>query len=100
MPILNTIRQLLEHRHPDARIDVDYTQQDQGACTRMFTDGWLDRVFGPAGGHQHLLHHWEGQVSYTRLSDLERFLADTPLHGIIDGRRTTYARALRAIFLT
>jgi fatty acid desaturase len=99
MPILNTIRQLLEHRHPGARLDVDYRTVDQGACTRMFSDGWLDRAFGPAGGHQHLLHHWEGQVSYTRLGDLERFLLDTPLRPVIDRRRTTYAQALASLFM-
>lgn len=99
MPILNTIRQLLEHRHPGARLDVDYRTVDQGACTRMFSDGWLDRAFGPAGGHQHLLHHWEGQVSYTRLGDLERFMLDTPLRAVIDRRRTTYAQALASLFM-
>jgi fatty acid desaturase len=99
MPILNTNRQLLEHRHPAARLDVDYSTIDQGACTRMFSDGWLDRAFGPAGGHQHLLHHWEGQVSYTRLADLERFLLDTPLRPVIDRRRTTYAQALASLFM-
>jgi fatty acid desaturase len=99
MPILNTIRQLLEHRHPHASVDADYTKIDQGACTRMFSNGRIDRAFGPAGGHQHLLHHWEAQVSYTRLADLERFLEDTPLRRVIGRRRTTYAGALRSLFV-
>jgi fatty acid desaturase len=92
-PVLNTIRQVLEHRSPDARSDVDYTTMDQGACTRLFGAGWLDSLFGSAGANRHLLHHWEPQVSYTRLADLERFLADTPARMIMERRRTTYLKA-------
>lgn len=98
MPLLNTIRQVVEHRADSARPDVDYSQTDQGACARMFGNGWLDSVFGSAGANRHLLHHWEPQVSYTRLADLERFLADTPVRTIMDRRRTTYYRAFRDLF--
>ena len=48
MPLLNTYRQVLEHRSPEARPHVDYSETDQGACTRMFGNGWFDRIFGPA----------------------------------------------------
>lgn len=98
MPLLNTIRQVLEHRADSARPDVDYFRTDQGACARMFGSGWLDSMFGSAGANRHLLHHWEPQVSYTRLADLERFLADTAAREIMDRRRTTYYRALRDLF--
>ena len=98
MPLLNTIRQVLEHRADDARPDVDYARTDQGACARMFGTGWIDTLFGSAGANRHLLHHWEPQVSYTRLGDLEAFLVDTPARVIIDRRRTTYSECFRALF--
>lgn len=94
MPFFNTVRQVLEHRHEAALAEVDYSMTDQGACSRMFGNGLFDRTFGAAGANRHLLHHWEPQVSYTRLPDLERFLADTPVGALIDRRRTTYFAAL------
>jgi fatty acid desaturase len=98
MPVLNTVRQVLEHRHPHARRDVDYSRTDQGACTRMFGNGPIDRLFGAAGANRHLVHHWEPQVPYARLAELERFLADTPARALMDRRRTTYVEALRQLF--
>jgi fatty acid desaturase len=97
-PVLNTIRQVLEHRSSRARADVDYLKTDQGACARLFGNGWLDSLFGSAGANRHLVHHWESQVSYTRLADLERFLADTPARAIMERRRTTYYKAFRELF--
>jgi len=98
MPVLNTVRQVLEHRHMDARIEIDYSKVDQGACTRMFGAGPFASTFGAAGANRHLLHHWEPQVSYTRLPDLERFLDDTAMRVVMDRRRTSYFTALRTLF--
>jgi fatty acid desaturase len=98
LPLFGSIRQLLEHRSEEARSSVDYSVTDQGACARMFGDGWFARTFGSAGFNRHLLHHWEPQVSYTRLGDLERFLADTPMRVVMDRRRTSYAETFRRLF--
>ncbi len=98
MPLFNTIRQVLEHRAADASAHVDYFRTDHGAHTRMFGTGWFDTVFGSAGANRHLLHHWEPQVSYTRLADLERFLGDTAVRDVIDRHRTTYVRSFRDLF--
>jgi fatty acid desaturase len=97
-PLLATLRQALEHRHEEARPDVNYAAVNHGAFTRLFGNGWLARTFGGAGFNRHLLHHWEPQVSYTRLPDLERFLAGTPVATIMDRRRTSYGEAFRRLF--
>jgi fatty acid desaturase len=97
-PLLATLRQALEHRDEQARSDINYAKVDHGAYTRLFGSGWLARTFGGAGFNRHLLHHWEPQVSYTRLADLERFLADTPIAAVMDRRRTSYGEALRRLF--
>jgi fatty acid desaturase len=94
-PFLASIRQLLEHRWPSADSDRDDVPM---AHTRMFDDGWLACVLGGAGFNRHLLHHWAPQVSYTRLPELESFLATTTIRTTIDERRTTYGRALRELW--
>ncbi|WP_217578009.1 fatty acid desaturase [Mesorhizobium sp. GbtcB19] len=98
LPFFGSIRQLLEHRTEDARPDQDYTAIDQGACARIFGPGYFASTFGSAGFNRHLLHHWEPQVSYTRLADLERFLADTPMRVVMDRRRVSYAETFRRHF--
>jgi fatty acid desaturase len=97
-PLLATLRQALEHRNENASSAIDYTRTDHGAYTRLFGTGWLASTFGGAGFNRHLLHHWEPQVSYTRLADLERFLADTPMAAIMNRRRTSYHEAFRRLF--
>ena len=96
-PVFATVRQLLEHRSASADPVVDYGAEPHGALTRMFGAGPLASTFGGAGFNRHLLHHWEPQVSYTRLADLERYLLGTGLGPIIEARRTSYGRALAAI---
>jgi len=97
-PFFGALRQLLEHRAEDASAAVDYRKVDHGATARMFGDGLIARTFGGAGFNRHLLHHWEPGVSYTRLPDLERFLADTPLAPVMERRTTTYGRVFRGLF--
>lgn len=98
MPLVGSIRQILEHRMGDARSDTDYSRVDQGACTRMFGDSLFAKLLGASGFNRHLLHHWEPQIPYTRLPELERFLADTQMRPILDKRRTTYFTAFRQLF--
>jgi fatty acid desaturase len=91
MPFVAALRTLLEHRDLAARPGVDYRRVPHGAVNRLFGDGPLARVLGSAGFNRHLLHHWEPQVSCTRLADLERFLLRTPAADDVRRHRTTYA---------
>lgn len=98
LPFFGSIRQLLEHRSENARPDLDYSATNQGAYARIFGTGCFARTFGSAGFNRHLLHHWEPQVSYTRLPDLERFLSDTPIRSIMERRRVSYVESFRRHF--
>jgi len=97
-PFLGATRQLLEHRRPDADDRADYTRSDHGTYTRLFAGGLFGSTFGAAGFNRHLLHHWEPQVSYTNLPELEEFLAQTPMRGVMDTHRSTYLRAAWQLF--
>lgn len=97
-PFFGALRQLLEHRRPDADATVDYAARDHGAYSRMFGDGPVGRTLGGAGFNRHLLHHWEPQVSYTRLADLEAFLLDTAAAPIIEARRSSYPGTAAALW--
>jgi hypothetical protein len=94
-PFFAALRPFLEHRNDAALNGIDYRLTDQGPYTRLFGDDMVSATFGGAGFNRHLLHHWEPQVSYTRLRDLEAFLARTDMKEIMDSRRSRYA----AIFL-
>jgi fatty acid desaturase len=98
MPLIGSVRQVLEHRTDDARSDVDYSVADQGACTRIFGDSLPAKLLGASGFNHHLVHHWEPQIPYTRLPELERFLDETPMRPILDRRRTTYRATFRQLF--
>jgi fatty acid desaturase len=93
-PFMATLRPLLEHRL--VRADSLRVGESE-AVTRLFKSGPLAMVIGGAGFSRHLLHHWEPQVSYTRLAELETYLAGTSLAPVLDARRTTYTRAFRDI---
>jgi fatty acid desaturase len=97
-PFFGALRQLLEHRDDTARASLDYTQTDHGAFTRLFGDDLFSRTFGGAGFNRHLLHHWEPQVSYTNLAQLEQFLAGSIVGPVIARRRTTYTETFRRLF--
>jgi fatty acid desaturase len=97
-PFFGALRQLLEHRPFEAGRDAKNSALAHGPTSRIFGDGALAGTFGGAGFNRHLLHHWEPSVSYTRLSDLERFLRDTAVKPIIEQRSTTYGRAFWTLF--
>jgi fatty acid desaturase/SAM-dependent methyltransferase len=92
-PFWLAVRQVVEHRSPSARADVDYRQVPHGAYNRLFGDGPIASAVGGAGFNRHLLHHWDPQVPYTRLKELEHYLLRTPIAEGLRGRTTTYARA-------
>jgi fatty acid desaturase len=89
-PFFVSLRQTLEHRAEDADASIDYSTVDMGATNRLFGDGPVASTLGSAGFNRHALHHWEPQVSCTRLRDVERYLARTRLEPEIADRRTTY----------
>jgi fatty acid desaturase len=91
-PFFVSLRQTLEHRSEMADPGVDYRTVDHGAVNRLFGDGPVAGTLGSAGFNRHALHHWEPQVSYTRLRDLERWLMDTELAPAVAERQTTYRR--------
>jgi fatty acid desaturase len=97
-PLFATLRQLLEHRSTEADPATDYTRTDHGALTRLFGTGPLASTFGGAGFNRHLLHHWEPQVSCTRLGDLENYLQGTSAAPIMAARRSTYLGAFRSLW--
>lgn len=97
-PLFGALRQLLEHRDPSADPCVDYNEHDHGAYTRVFGPGIFASVFGAAGFNRHLLHHWEPQVSYTNLHEMEAYLLKTELASVIEQRRSTYLKTFLSLF--
>jgi fatty acid desaturase len=97
-PFLGALRQLLEHRDPDANPHINYFEQDHGAYTRIFGPSVFSSLFGAAGFDRHLLHHWEPQVSYTNLYQLEAYLLDTEIAPIIEMRRSSYTKTFVGLF--
>ena len=89
-PFLASLRQLLEHRSEEASAEVNYSQIDHGPVNRIFGDGPLASTLGSAGFNRHAIHHWEPQVSYTRLADIESYLLRTPAADRIRERQTSY----------
>jgi len=89
-PFFASFRQILEHRRVDAVATTNYHEVDHGAAHRMFGDGLIGSTLGSAGFNRHLIHHWDPQVSYTRLKDVEEFLYDTPLAEELKAAQTTY----------
>jgi fatty acid desaturase len=99
-PFLVSLRQTLEHRAEDANPRVDYTQVDHGAVNRLFGDGPLASTLGSAGFNRHALHHWEPQVSCTRLGELEQFLEQTDLGPYLRERQTSYRETFLRLLVT
>lgn len=90
MPVFVSMRQLLEHRSEAADPAIDYATTDHGAVNRLFGDGPVASTFGGAGFNRHLLHHWEPQISYTRLREVERYLLRTDAADALRKRQSTY----------
>lgn len=97
-PFLGSVRQLLEHRSESAKSTIDYSKTPHGQTNRMFGTGIIASTFGAAGFNRHLLHHWEMQISYTRLRDLEQFLLETQAKAILQHHKTGYFRTFTRLF--
>jgi len=97
-PFFATIRQILEHRSDNIKGDLDFRKVDHGKVSRLFKENLFSRFFGGAGFNRHLLHHWDPQISYTRLKEVEEFLEDTEIYGThIKSSRTTYLKTFRKL---
>jgi fatty acid desaturase len=97
-PLFATLRPILEHRSEEAEPSIDYFARAHGVVNRLFGDGLVASTFGGAGFNRHLIHHWEPQVPYTRLRELENFLVDTPVSAKLKARQTTYWRAFLRLY--
>lgn len=97
-PFFAALRQLLEHRSENAHASIDYNKVDHGITNRMFGQGLVSSTMGGAGFNRHLLHHWDPQVSYTRLKDVEKFLMDTELAPPMNTTRTNYIKTFFKLF--
>lgn len=97
-PLFASVRQVLEHRDENADSKINYHEVAHGVINRMFGDGLIADTLGGAGFNRHLLHHWDPQLSYTRLKDLENYLMDTPLASALQSRQTTYVKTFIRLF--
>ncbi|MEO7983828.1 MAG: fatty acid desaturase, partial [Bacteroidota bacterium] len=97
-PFFATLRQILEHRDELAHHATNFYQQPHGKISRMFTHTILSSSFGSAGFTRHMIHHWDPQISYTRLKDIEQFLSNSEKTApIIKASKTTYTATLKKL---
>jgi fatty acid desaturase len=97
-PFFATIRQILEHRDELADLNSDFTKQPHGKISRLFIHSIFSSSFGSAGFTRHLIHHWDPQISYTRLKDIEEFLTKSDkTSGIIKQSKTSYTSTLKKL---
>ena len=82
----------MEHRDENAPSDRDFTKFAHGKVNRMFGSGPVASTLGGAGFNRHLLHHWEPQISYTNLAEVEWFLNDTNVAPVLARHQTSYFR--------
>ena len=97
-PFFATIRQLLEHRDESANHTTDFNKQPHGKISRLFIHSIVSSSFGSAGFTRHMIHHWDPQISYTRLKDIEAFLLNCEKTApIITASKTTYTTTLKKL---
>jgi fatty acid desaturase len=97
-PFFSSVRNVLEHRDEFAGSEVNYYSTPRIPVNRMFGDGLFASTFGGAGFNRHMLHHWEQQISYTRLKDLETFLLDTEAADLIKTNSSGYLQTFGRLF--
>jgi len=97
-PFFATIRQVLEHRDELANHATDFNKQFHGKISRLFVHTILSSSFGSAGFTRHMIHHWDPQISYTRLKDVEEFLLKCDITApVIKGSKTKYFTVFRKL---
>jgi len=97
-PFFATIRQILEHRDELASPNTNFYKQPHGKVSRLFVHHILSSSFGSAGFTRHMIHHWDPQISYTRLKDIENFLTKSEkTSSLIKASKTTYTSTLKKL---
>lgn len=97
-PFFATTRQILEHRDELANHTTDFYKRPHGKVSRLFVHHILSSSFGSAGFTRHMIHHWDPQVSYTRLKDVEEFLTkNEKTFAIIKASKTSYSKTLKKL---
>jgi fatty acid desaturase len=93
-PLLATLRQILEHRADDAANNPAYYQdQSRPRSSRLFESSLFSKTFGGAGFNRHMIHHWDPQISYTRINDVISFLERSKVTAsIIRQSKTSYSK--------
>lgn len=98
-PFFATLRQLLEHRSEEAEKSIDYKKEEHGKVSRLFHFNLISRFFGGAGFTHHMIHHWDPQISYTRLKDVQKFLLNCDAtKKIVNTSQTTYTQTFKKVF--
>jgi len=96
-PFFAALRQILEHRDELAKKGF-YQDSVQNKVARLFTSDLFSRIFGGAGFNKHMIHHWDPQISYTRLRDIENFLSQcNETKEILFSSKTTYFKTFRKL---
>ena len=97
-PFFATIRQILEHRNELAHHATNFYKQPHGKLSRLFVHTIFSSSFGSAGFTRHMIHHWDPQISYTRLKDIEIFLMNCEkTAAILQSSRTSYSRVFKKL---
>jgi fatty acid desaturase len=97
-PFFATIRQILEHRDELAHATTNFYKQPHGKVSRLFVHTIISSSFGSAGFTRHMIHHWDPQISYTRLKDIEIFLMNCEkTASIIHLSKTTYSKVFKKL---
>ena len=98
LPFFAALRQILEHRDELALSSVDFYKEPHGKVSRIFVHSLLSSSFGSAGFTRHMIHHWDPQISYTRLDDIEAFLSRSDkTSALIRDSKTTYGSTLKKL---
>ena len=93
-PLISSLRQVLEHRDPEASKRTDFYLVNHGARTYTFDPSLFAKFFGAAGFYRHLLHHWDPSVSYTLFDEMEEVVSKEQLGNELNKSRTSYFRRL------
>lgn len=97
-PFFASLRQLLEHRDEQAHHAVNFFKEPHGKLSRLFVHTLFSSSFGAAGFTRHMIHHWDPQVSYTRLGEIEAFLAGCEKTApLLRDARSTYTSVFRKL---
>lgn len=97
-PFFATTRQVLEHRDEFASHRTNFYEQPHGKISRLFIHTVLSSSFGSAGFTRHMIHHWDPQISYTRLKDIEAFLLQSERTAKqVAAARTTYRSVFKKL---